>query len=352
MLASVSWVCVSPPPTPANFVKDTIGASDFWANKIRKEYKGKGGEEAENHIKYCDGMKGLVNDLAGYLKEYHLSGLAWNPHGRDFSEAKVGEGSGSVGSKPTAAGAKAPVAGGGSGGAGAIFAELKQKQTGDGSSAATGLKKVSRDQQTWRKEYKKPDGAAAPQPSAASTVPKAKPASGDKPLGPPKCEYNDRGCKWSVENQTKETCEGGVCKVTVTDPKQQVSLCLLSSKQYIALFVIFESTTNLPIYDLYSNQVYIYKCQNVTIQIVGKLKSVILDNCTRCAVVFDTAISACEIVNCKSVQVQATNLCPSFSIDKTDGCVVHLTNQAVGLTSFVTSKSSEMNGKFHFLIFS
>lgn len=96
---------------------------------------------------------------------------------------------------------------------------------------------------------------------------------------------------------------------------------------------------------------YIYKCQNVTIQITGKLKSVILDSCTKIGVVFDTAISACEIVNCKSVQVQATNLCPSFSIDKTDGCVVHLTNEAVGSSSFVTSKSSEMNGELCGVVF-
>ena len=90
---------------------------------------------------------------------------------------------------------------------------------------------------------------------------------------------------------------------------------------------------------------YIYKCTGVTVQITGKLKSVILDSCTKCGVIFDTAISACEVVNCKSVQVQSTNVCPSFSIDKTDGCVVHLTNEAIGLTSFVTSKSSEMNGE-------
>lgn len=63
---------------------------------------------------------------------------------------------------------------------------------------------------------------------------------------------------------------------------------------------------------------------------------------------FDTAISACEIVNCKSVQVQSTNLCPSFSIDKTDGILVYLTNEAISQTSFVTSKSSEMNGKLLF----
>merc|ERR1712194_867928 len=156
----------------------------------------------------------------------------------------------------------------------------------------------------------KKTGDAPPKPDPA-----VKPAGAPKPLakkslGSPKCEYQTRGCKWNVENQTKDTCENGVCKVVVSDPKQQV---------------------------------YIFNCHNVTIQITGKLKSVILDNCKRCGVVFDTAISACEIVNCKRVQVRATNVCPSFSIDKTDGIVVHLTNSASITTSFVTSKSSEMN---------
>mmetsp|Transcript_22141 Transcript_22141/g.48161 ORF Transcript_22141/g.48161 Transcript_22141/m.48161 type:complete len:495 (+) Transcript_22141:121-1605(+) len=309
MLSCVSWVLMSPPPTPATFVKDTIGASDFWANKVRKEYKGKG-EEGEKHTKFCAAMKALVLDLSAYLKEYHLSGLAWNFHGKDFSEATVGEGGSSKKEAKPVPGAKDPAAA--SGGAGGIFSELKKKQTGDGTSAATGLKKVARDQQTWRKEYKKEGGDAAPaQPSAPTHKPATAPKFGaKKPLGPPKCEYQDRGCKWIVENQTKETCEGGVCKVTVTDPKQQV---------------------------------YIYKCENVTIQITGKLKSVILDGCTKCGVVFEKAISACEVVNCKRVQVQATGFCPSFSIDKTDGIVIHLTNEVIGQSSFVTSKSSEMN---------
>ena len=326
MLGCVSWVVTSPPPAPSTFVKDTIGASDFWANKIRKEYKGKG-DEGEAHVKFCDTMKELVMDLSRYLKEYHLSGLAWNPHGKDFSEAKVGEGPGSgsggngASSKAaTPAPAKAPAAAAppaAAGGGAGIFAELKKKQTGDGTSAASGLKKVTRDQQTWRKEFKKPtegtpQPAATPKP-AASAGPKF--GAAKKPLGPPKCEYQDRGCKWNVENQTKDTCEGGVCKVDVTDPKQQV---------------------------------YIYKCENVTIQITGKLKSVILDSCKKVGVVFDTAISACEVVNCKSVQVQATNVCPSFSIDKTDGIVVHLSKEGIDTSSFVTSKSSEMNGKFSF----
>jgi adenylyl cyclase-associated protein len=187
---------------------------DFWANKIRKEYKT---NEAEGHlhVKFCDAMKALVNDLSAYLKEHHLSGLGWNPHGRDFSEAKVGE----VGAKPKSAAAPSKPAAAAAGAG--IFDELKKKQTGDGSSAATGLKKVTRDQQTWRQEYKKPEGEVKQQSAPVASA--SKPAAREeKPLGPPKCEYQERGCKWSVENQTKESCQGGVCKVEVTDAKQQV----------------------------------------------------------------------------------------------------------------------------------
>lgn len=226
MLACVSWVVMSPPPSPATFVKDTIGASDFWANKVRKEYKSNE-NEGPAHVKFCDTMKAMVLDLSGYLKEYHLSGLAWNPHGKDFSDAKVGEGSKPAAAAPTAA--TAPKAAPAAASAGGIFAELKNKQTGDGSSAATGLKRVTRDQQTWRKEYKNPVGDAPKPASAPAAAPKpaVEKFGAKKPLGPPKCEYQDRGCKWNVENQTKDTCEGGVCKIEVTDVKQQV--CIVSS---------------------------------------------------------------------------------------------------------------------------
>ena len=86
-----------------------------------------------------------------------------------------------------------------------------------------------------------------------------------------------------------------------------------------------------------------YKCENATIQIKGKMKSVILDACTKTNLVFDTAISSCEIVNCKSVQIQSIDVCPSIAIDKTDGCLVYLSKEGVSATSFVTSKSTEMN---------
>lgn len=312
MLSCVSWVVMAPPPAPTSFIKDTVGASDFWSNKIRKEYKDKTSDEGQ-HVKFCDTMKALILDLSAYVKEHHLSGLAWNPNGKDFAKARVGEGSGG-GTRAATMSSTMASASSHSVAEGNVFAELMKKKTDDGTSAATGLKKVTKEQQTWRKEFKKDDATSVQpvlQPAPTTNAAASKFGGTRKTMGPPKCEYQERGCKWIIDNQTKETCENGICKVTVTDAKQHV---------------------------------YIFNCDNCTIQITGKLKSIILDSCTKLGVVFDTAISACEIVNCKRVQVQTTNICPSFAIDKTDGIVVHLTGgEAISQTVFVTSKSSEMN---------
>ena len=304
MLQSVSWVVMSAPPAPTSFVKETVGSTDFWANKIRKEYKGKD----DKQIDFCDKLKALILDLAAYVKEYHLSGLSWNPRGVDLSDSVVAD-------ITAAAPAPAKNVSGGGGGMADIMGELAKKRTDDGSSAATGLKKVTRDQQTWRKEFKKePLNAELAKKAAATTTGAAPPAAGggksSKTRGPPICEYQDRGFKWCVENQTKDTNPNGLLNLEVKDPKQQA---------------------------------YIYNCEGATIQIAGKIKSIILDKCTRCNLIFDTAISACEIVNCKSVQIQVKNTCPSFSIDKTDGCLVYLSKESIPMTTFVTSKSSEMN---------
>lgn len=310
MLVCASWVIMTPPTTPTSFVKDTIGSSDFWSNKIRKEYKG----TDEKHVVFCDTMKKLIVDLSNYVKEYHLSGLMWNNVNGVALEEYSGpdpvlkkKGSSTAVNPPAASAAPA---------AADIVKELAAKRTSDGSSAATGLKKVSRDQQTWRQEYK----ATKPVPSnsSAATVPistsvkpsEIKAANQKKDAKAPVCKFQSIGSKWIVENQTKTSNPNGVCVVEVQNPKEQV---------------------------------YIYNCQEATIQIKGKLKGVILDSCKKSNLVFDTAISSCEVVNCKSVQIQSTGICPSFAIDKTDGCLIYLSEEAVSITNFVTSKSTEMN---------
>jgi len=152
--------------------------------------------------------------------------------------------------------------------------------------------------------------AAAPPPAPKPKVAKSSFGASKKPLGPPVYEFKDQGMKWIVENQTKDTNPNGVLTVEVTDPKHQV---------------------------------YIYKCENATIDIKGKCKAVVVDTCTKTNVLCDTCISCIEIVNGKRMQVQVRGLCPSIAIDKTDGCLTYLSKDSASVTTFVTSKSSEMN---------
>eukprot|EP00978_Attheya_sp_CCMP212_P022482 scaffold67114_cov47-Attheya_sp.AAC.1 len=303
MLIAISWIVVAPPgPTPFSHVKETVGSSDFYSNKVRKEYKGKDAA----HIAFCDTLKALILDLAAYVKEYHLSGLSWNARGAPFDASAAT--ATPAPNKPAAPVAAAAAAGGGAG----LFSELVGKRTEAGDSAATGLRKVSKDQQTWRKEFKG-DGAA---PVVVSKAPnKAVPVAvvaATKPRGSPKVEYQTRGFKWVVENQTKDSNPNGLVTLDIQDPKQQV---------------------------------YIYKCDGATIDVKGKVKSIVLDSCVKTNILFDSAISTCEFVNCKRMKAQTRGLCPSFVIDKTDGIVVYLSEESLG-TSFVTSKSSEMNVSF------
>jgi adenylyl cyclase-associated protein len=309
---------------------------EFWSNKVRKQYKGVAGQEA--HIAFCDQTKAIILDLTAYTKEYHFLGLAFNPKGCASLEegAKLlvptNEGTTESSNEANANSTKAESASKESEtkqpaapaavGIGALMSELANKRTSDGSSAATGLKKVTKDQQTWRKEFNSAAAGAGVASSTTTGVSKANSnstsataASGTSStsvikLKPPVCEFDKIGQKWKVEYQTKES--NAHLKLEVKDVKEQV---------------------------------YIYKCSNMTVEVSGKLTAVIVDGCTKVNVVFGTAISGFEVVNSKRIQVQTLGVCPTISIDKTDGCMVYLSKESMETTSFMTSKSSEMNGK-------
>ncbi len=217
MLVCASWVVMSAPPAPSTFIKDTIGSSDFWANKIRKEYKGKDEAEAKVQIAFCDTLKALILDLSAYVKQYHLSGLMWNPRGIAIEDYKPS--SASAPTQPKAAAVKPA-----GGGVGDMMKELASKRTNDGSSAATGLKKVTRDQQTWRKEYKADKPSVTPATTVKPSQIKAnqKPATFGKKKLDPVCKFQPVGSKWIVENQTKESNPNGVCVIEIKNPKEQV----------------------------------------------------------------------------------------------------------------------------------
>lgn len=168
--------------------------------------------------------------------------------------------------------------------------------------------------QTWRKEFK--DGGKGP--VAVKSAPQPQPKKEEKKKkkkGLPILEYQERGTKWVIENQDKETAanngENGILVVEVTDPKQQV---------------------------------YIFNCEEVTIKVTGgKLKSVVIDTCTKVNVIFGTIISGCEMVNSKKIAVQSDGVCPVFTIDKTVGATIYLSEESAAISSFTTSMSSEMN---------
>jgi adenylyl cyclase-associated protein len=92
-------------------------------------------------------------------------------------------------------------------------------------------------------------------------------------------------------------------------------------------------------------QVYVYGCIGATIVLNGKAKNIVMDKCKKTQLVFDSAVSSIETVNCQRIKIQIKGTVPSVAIDKTDGCQVFLSKEAMS-TQFVTSKSSEMNVSF------
>ncbi|KAG9333151.1 hypothetical protein JZ751_013409, partial [Albula glossodonta] len=88
--------------------------------------------------------------------------------------------------------------------------------------------------------------------------------------------------------------------------------------------------------------VYVFSCSNSTLQIKGKVNSIILDNCKKMGVVFDSVVGIVEIINCKDMQIQVMGTVPTISINKTDGCHVYLSQEALHC-EIISAKSSEMN---------
>ncbi len=297
---ALSWLQVK--PAPRDHVESFIGGSDYWANGIRKEYR----TTNPDQIAFCDTFKALLVELMAYIKEYHTTGVAWNPKGVDISEFSGGSAAPTTSTTAAAPTTSTPTATTSSNAAAppkqALFAALSKE-----GEVTAGLKKVTKEQQTWRAEYK--GGEAAPAP--APVVPKKVTTSAaNTPKGPPKLEFQGGANKWLVENQTDAN---GVVKITINDKKETV---------------------------------YILNCINATIDIEGKCKSIIVDSCKKTQVHFVSAFGTCEIVNSQRIQIHCKESVASVAIDKTDGINVFLPASSLKDTSIVASKSSEMNVSF------
>lgn len=281
-----SWLVTS--PGPKDVVESYVGGQDFWANKIRVKYK----KTDPKHVAFCDTFKTLMVELMSYVKEHHFRGVAFNPRGGDISKAPVA--SAPAASAPTPAATSSAKAG--------LASALASLQTAN-DLQSKGLKKVSKDQQTWRKEF---SGTSAPIVTKKATPVRKQTVT----KGPPSKKL--LGKKWLVQNYSKSD---GVITIDVGPEGPKCT-------------------------------VYIACCYEATLVINGKCNGVVLDASQKCQVVFDSVIAAFEVINCKSVKVQCKGLCPSVAIDKTDGMLTYLSKETLAVTSFLTSKSSDMQVSF------
>lgn len=305
-ISALGWVTVAPAPGP--FVREMLDAGMFYSNRVLKDFK----EKDATHAEWVKAWSSTLTELQAYVKLFHTTGVEWNKQGCvcDASCCPSTCPPSSAGAPPPppppgpppppVLGAAPPSGGGGTDDSrAALFADLAK-----GEDVTKGLRKVTDDMKTHKNPTLREQPAATGKPT-----PSPKPSVGAKPQ-PPKAAANP--------------------------PK-----CVLESKKWIVEFQ--KDNRNLVISETEMKQtVYIYKCENCTIQIKGKVNAITLDSCKKSAVVFDEAIASFDVINCQSVQAQVMVKVPTVSIDKTDGCMVYLSKDSLS-TQLVTAKSSEMN---------
>jgi len=244
--------------------------------------------------------------LQAYVKQYHTTGLEWNPRGGDASTAQVSSSSSSSssGGPPPPPGPPPPVfspeddssssSSKKSVDTSALFSELAK-----GTDITKGLKKVTSDQKTKNWTDK---SSVVPASSTIKTSTKSH-DNKNQATKPPKLALE--GSKWAIENQV------GNREIVISETEAKQTC-------------------------------YIFKCSQTTVQVKGKINAIVIDSCSKTAVVFESVVASVDIVNCNSIELQVTGKVPSISVDKTSGCQLYLGKEALA-TEIYSSKSSEMN---------
>ncbi|XP_042222726.1 adenylyl cyclase-associated protein 1-like isoform X4 [Homarus americanus] len=317
-IPGLSWVAVTPAPAP--YVKEMGDSAVFYTNRVLKEYR----EKDKVHVEWVQNWNNVFKELQEYVKKHHTTGLSWNTRGGNaMANLKAAPANCGVPPPPPAGNIPPPPpmikldpkAVAADDGRSALFDSINK-----GTNITSGLKKVdrkaprpqplrtgARTSQTVTddmKTHKNPSLREGPKPFVKQSSPpnRASPAR-DGPTAPPK--FALEGKKWFIEYQKDKP------DLIVKDAKMDQS-------------------------------VYIFRCQNIVVQVKGKVNSVILDSCKKSSVVFENLVSSAEVVNCQSCQVQVMGIMPTISIEKTDGCQVYLSKESLK-TEIVTAKSTEMN---------
>ncbi|XP_066268121.1 adenylyl cyclase-associated protein 1-like isoform X3 [Branchiostoma lanceolatum] len=315
-IPALGWVTMKLPdksdpanPKPAPYVKEMRDAGMFYTNRVLKDFK----EKDNRHVEWAKAWVSTLMELHDYVKQHHTTGLSWNKAGAQATGAAPAPKGSTKGAAPPPPPPGPPpppppppaidlTSGGGdemSAAKSALFADLNK-----GTDITKGLKKVTSDMQTHKNPNLRQTGPVAP---AAY-----KPGSGPKPYSKP--------------------------TTTTTGPPK---LGVEGGKKWIVEY--FKDRKDLVISEANMKQtVYVYKCENITLQIKGKVNSITLDSCKKVALVFHDVIAAVDFINCQRIQAQVTGKTPIFNVDKTDGCQIYLSKTSLD-TEVVGAKYSELN---------
>eukprot|EP00092_Neocalanus_flemingeri_P002426 GFUD01002595.1.p1 GENE.GFUD01002595.1~~GFUD01002595.1.p1 ORF type:complete len:480 (-),score=128.99 GFUD01002595.1:302-1741(-) len=302
-IPALGWVTVSPAPAP--FVLEMNHAGQFYTNRVLKDWK----EKSHVHVEWVKSWLQTLTELQAYVKQFHTTGLVWNKNGDDAlavsktpSEPKPTAGAPPPGPPPPPP-PPAPTAENGNNGIAKSGRNELLESLNQGNDITNKLKKVTEEEMTHKNPALRSDGIVkAKEPSATAKQPSTTSTSTQ---GCQQARTELDGKRWNVEFHKDNKC------ITIADTEPHHS-------------------------------VYIYKCEGSTIQVGGKCNNIILDQCKKTGIVFQSAVSGIEFINCQSMQIQVLGSVPTISVDKTDGCQMFLSKDCMDV-NIITAKSSEMN---------
>uniref|UniRef100_A0A672RNF5 Adenylyl cyclase-associated protein n=1 Tax=Sinocyclocheilus grahami TaxID=75366 RepID=A0A672RNF5_SINGR len=299
-IPALGWVAVCQKPGP--YVKEMNDAAIFYTNRVLKDYK----DTDPCHVEWVRSYLNIWTELQTYIKEHHTTGLFWNKTGPVAPPSLFSASSGGPcppppppppgpppmfmddSPKPDDTAAQHS----------ALFAQLNQ-----GEVITKGLKHVSEEQKTHKNPNVRSQGGRTHQGSPAKSQNPSTSACAPAKKHSPVLELE--GKKWRVEHQEKSHD------------------------------LVIEETELRQV-------VYVFSCSNSTLQIKGKVNSIIVDNCKKLGLVFDSVVGIVEIINSRDIQLQVMGKVPTISINKTEGCHVYLSKDSLDC-EIVSAKSSEMN---------
>ncbi|GMF04164.1 unnamed protein product [Ambrosiozyma monospora] len=76
---ALGWICTT---TPVSFIPELKDASQFWVNKILKEFK----DSNPDQVNWAKSFLVIFDELKKYAKEFHATGPTWNSQGGSLAD--------------------------------------------------------------------------------------------------------------------------------------------------------------------------------------------------------------------------------------------------------------------------